>query len=334
MPQPTSNTKTKRSYTLFNFILSILIIGGVGAAYVNRQYLLDWYKLRNYHPPIEIAQLATQDSMTDYGRKIFYVNHAALTDRTVFPKHCPNNGGEQSIVMGCYRSNQAGIYLLAVQDSRLAGVEQVTAAHEMLHGAYDRLNSDEKKRIDNMLLDYNDHYLKDKRIIATIAAYRKSEPHDVVNEMHSVFGTEILNLPAGLEAYYQKYFANRRAVAAYGARYESEFTSRQAIIADDDRKLDALKENINNIESDLKTKQADITSRQASLLSERSSYPEQYNNDVPGFNSLIDSYNSEVRTVRQLVLQYNQLVNARNNVALEQDHLVNELTTNTNTLSQ
>lgn len=307
-------------------VVLVVWLGALGILVANRQNVFDWYQLRNYQAPTEIANLAVQDTMTPQARKIFYVNHASIEDKSTFSKHCPNNGGEQTIVLGCYHSNQAGISLMSVTDSRLDGVEQVTAAHEMLHSAYDRLSSADKNKVNAMLLDYYNHDLHDARIRSTMDAYKKSEPNDVVNEMHSVFGTEITNLPPGLEHYYTRYFTDRSQVAAFAAQYQAAFTSRQATLTQDDSQLASLKSRIDTTEADLKSRQAAINAQQATLLSERNSGAlEAYNAGVPAYNQQIDAYNSEVKSVQSLVGQYNQLVADRNAVAFEEDQLVNDL---------
>lgn len=313
---------------LLALIIFVAWFGILGLIALNHRAITDWWRLRDYQAPASIAQLATQDTMTSYARKVFYVNQPAIDDKATFRAACPNNGGEQTIVLGCYRSDQDGIFLLNVTDQRLNGVTQVTAAHEMLHAAYDRLSSSERANVNTMLLDYYNHDLHDQRILSTIAAYKKSEPHDVVNEMHSVFGTEIANLPAGLEQYYQRYFANRQQIAAYAAQYQGEFTSRQAQVAQYDAQLTSLKNQIDTTEADLQTKQDAINTQHDMLLSERASDAAAYNADVPAYNASVDNYNNQVQAVRGLVDQYNALVADRNAIAVEQDELANALDAN------
>jgi hypothetical protein len=304
----------------------LAVLGGLGAAALERQNLYDWWALRNYQAPPIVLQLATQDTMTPYARKIFYVNHPNIETGPNFKNSCPNDGGEKTIVLGCYHAGQSGIFLLSVNDPLLNGVEQVTAAHEMLHSAYERLSGAERQKVDAMLTDYYDHDLHDPRILATIAAYKQSEPHDVVNEMHSVFGTEIADLPSGLEQYYSQYFTDRAAVASFAARYQAEFTSRQTAVAQDDAKLAVQKTQIDSEESDLKSRLAVIDSQQAALNTERSNDDiAAYNAGVPGYNRLVDAYNSEADGLQNLIDQYNQLVTSRNAVALEEDRLASEL---------
>jgi hypothetical protein len=302
---------------------------------LNRQTLLDWVKLRGYHPSSAVVSLASRDTFTSYARKVWYVNHPALDAKSNFRTACPNNGGEQTIVLGCYHSNQAGIYLLTVTDSRLQGVMEVTAAHEMLHAAYDRLSSADRQHVNALLVDYYQRQLTDQRVKTTIDAYRQSEPHDVVNEMHSIFGTEIANLPPELEHYYARYFTNRQHVVTLSTQYQAEFTSRQRLVAQADSQLASLKTNIEKQEADLKTRQADISRQQSQLLDLRNSgNVSAYNAGVPAYNAAIDSYNGEVASVKNLITQYNQLVATRNEVALEQDELINALNSNTTPIKQ
>jgi len=316
-------------------VIVVIWCGLLGLAALNRQNIIDWWLLRNYQAPVAVSTLATQDTLTSYARKVFYVNHPLVDDKVSFATTCPNNGGEQTIVLGCYHGNQAGIFLLSVNDPRLDGVEQVTAAHEMLHAVYDRLSSKDRTKVDAMLMDFYQHGLQDQRIKDTIAAYKKSEPHDVVNEMHSVFGTEVPTLPSQLETYYQRYFVNRAAVAGFATKYQSEFTNRKTAVSQADVELAQLKAQINASEADLPTKQAAITSEQSRLLGlKNSGNISGYNAGVPAYNRLIDSYNAEVHDLQSLVDQYNTLVGNRNAIALEQDQLVNELKTNVSTINR
>jgi len=319
-PDTKGGSKLQLLVILLVFFVALLLIFG------NRRSINDWWQLRNYSPTAAVASIANQDTLTDEGRNIFYVNHPQIESRTAFVKSCPSGTREQTIVLGCYHSDQAGIFLLDVTDSRLNGVKQVTAAHEMLHAAYDRLSSNDRAAVDKMLLDYYHHGLTDERIKSTINAYKKTEPNDVVNEMHSIFGTEVAKLPPNLEQHYQRYFKNRAQVVAFSTQYQEEFTSRQAAVDADDAQLKALRAQIDAGNAELKARLANINSQQASLLALRNSgNTAQYNAGVPAFNALVDSYNQQVEAVRGLVNQYNQLVIERNAIALEEDQLVNSL---------
>lgn len=315
-----------RRARLLVFVVLLLMVTLLGLAALNRNNLFDWMRLRNYQAPAAIAQLAVEDGMTNYAKKLFYINHPQLDGKASFNQACPNGDATQSIVLGCYHSNQQGIFLLNVTDPRLQGVEQVTAAHETLHSAYDRLSGSQRRKIDTMLNDYYRYDLTDQTIKNEIAIYQKTEPRDVTNEMHSVFGTEVAQLPAPLEQYYKTLFTNRAQIVAYANQYQAEFTSRQATVSQDDAQLSALQAQILSGEASLKTKLATINAEQQTLAAQRSTNVTAYNAAVPGFNALVDSYDQEVRSVQALVTQYNQLVVARNAVALQENQLTSDLT--------
>ena len=313
--------------TVVNLLIFIVLVAAIGLVFLNHQNITDAIRLHQNPPNGADISLANQDTMTAYARKVFYVNVPQISSQTSFASQCPNNGGEKTIVLGCYHSDQAGIFLLNVTDPLLNGVQQVTAAHETLHAIYDRLSAKKRASVDAMLLDYYHHDLKDQRIITNLNAYKISEPNDVVNEMHSIFGTEVASLPAPLETYYSQYFTDRHKIASYAAQYQSEFTSRQATVATDDTQLASSKTQIDSTEASLKSQLSAITTEQQTLASDRSSGAiSTYNAAVPGYNAMVDAYNSGVASLQSLIDQYNALVQSRNAVALQEQQLTNELT--------
>lgn len=329
----TPATAPRRRSRLPSLIILLICVALVALVAANQRNLLDWWRLRSYSAPASVVQLADQTAMSDYGRKVFYVNKPELVNKTNFSSVCPA-GREHTIVLGCYHGGQNGIYLLDVNDPRLDGVEQVTAAHEMLHGVYERLSVSERTRIDGLLESFYEQQVKDERIIETIDAYRQSEPNDVVNEMHSIFATEIRTLTPELENYYQQHFKNRLQVVSYAERYQSEFTSRDAAIDAYDERLKALKERIDAAELDLRRQQQSLENQQVRLDRWRANGEiEAYNAAVPGYNSLINTYNSQVEQVKILIAEHNTLVAERNNIALEADKLLDEISGSVDTIN-
>lgn len=291
------------------------------------QNITDWWKLRNYQPPAVIQALATDNTMTSDARHIFYVNHPELIgDRTKFASVCSVT--EQTIVEGCYHSAQSGIFIFDVKDASLRGIEQVTAAHEMLHAAYERLSSSDRDYINGLLSNYYQHNLKDKRILTTIESYKKTEPNELINEMHSIFATEVATLPQPLENYYERYFTNRSKVVAYSQKYEAQFTDRLNRINAYDSQLASMRSDIDRRQASLSTQANKIEADRARLDSLKSSgrYAE-YNAAVPGFNNEVNSYNAQVEQLRALINEYNQLVVARNSLAKDYRDLQNEIDT-------
>lgn len=282
-----------------------------------RQAISDWWRLRSYQPTASVSQLAAQDTMTGYTKHLFYLNKPQLLSSvSSFRTYCPEN--EDTIVLGCYHPGEQGIYIYNVKDPSLQGVAQVTAAHEVLHAIYGRLSATDRAHVDDLLNNYYKHGMTNTRVKSEIQLYQKTEPHDVTDEMHSTFGTEIVDLPPALENYYKRYFSNRQAVVGYEQKYEAAFTSRQTVIQRDDQQLRALKQQIAGEETDL-TNQLDqlkaARDQLDSLLASGDSGT--YNARVADYNAKVNDYNAGVADLQKQIAQYNKLVAARNLVAGE-----------------
>lgn len=312
-----------KQHKFFRIALIPLIVIVVFVLLVaNARAITDYIRLFNYEAPAEIAALAEETGMTDEAKKYFYINHPQIADRTTFNEEC-NSRGEQTIVLGCYHSVDRGIYLFDVTDVRLGGVEHVTAAHEMLHAAYDRLSDKDREYIDAELQKYFDDHVQDERIKNTIAAYERTEPQDLVNEMHSIFATEIPALTPALEEYYKRYFTDRSKVIDFANAYQQEFTSRQEQVKQYDARLRALKDSIDANSAELERREAEIQTLQKRLESDKvAGNTASYNNGVPAYNARVDQYNELIRVTRASIREYNTLVAERNDLALE----VRELT--------
>jgi len=315
-----------KKYLQLVVLAALVAVGAV--LYTQQQALIDWWKLRGYAAPAAVAQLATDATMTDQARHLLYVNHPQITGGSTFTSQCPV-GGEKTVVLGCYLTNDHGIFIYDVTDIRLDGVEQVTAAHEMLHAAYDRLSKKERSDVDALLMDYYQTGLTDQRIKDTIEAYKKSEPNDVVNEMHSIFGTEVAELPQALEDYYTQYFTDRHVVTDRTAKYQNEFTSRQKQVADYDAQLAALKTQIDDDERQLTAQKAALEAQSAQLNAQRTAGNiDQYNAAVASYNRAVNTYNTLLAAAKKRIAQYNTIVDQRNAVVLEEQQLTRAISAN------
>lgn len=306
-------------------LLLVAILGLVGAVFWQRQAISDWIQLYGYEPPTRIVALADQTTMTNSAEHLFYLNKPVVASKTAFADFCTNP--EQTIVLGCYHGGQDGIYILSIANSsELNGVMQVTAAHEMLHAAYERLSPDEKSRINKLLQAYYDNELKDLAIKAEVDAYRKTEPGQLLNEMHSIFGTEVANLPAGLETYYTRYFSNRQAVVAQAESYQAAFRKREAQVKKYDAQLNDLQAEITRNEALLSAEGKDLQRARAQLDASKSSGDiASYNAAVPAYNNAVRSYNTLLEKTRQQINTYNAIVAKRNALVVEEQDLVKQL---------
>lgn len=296
--------------------VSFAIIAGSVFVVQNRQAVQDWIALQTYTPTAQIKSLATNATFTPHGRQLFYASHPSIDNQGAFNQHCTNRD-EQSIVLGCY--SRSFIYIYNVTDPRLTRVKEVTAAHEMLHAAYDRLGKTERDKL-NEQLGTQFKLVADERLINLINLYRKTEPGELYNEMHSILATEARQLSPELETYYKRYFENRLQVVAYSEEYEGVFTASKKQIAEYDKQLEILKAQINANDEQLSAQQASLVEESRQLDELRASNPEEYNRRVPLYNAKAKAYNGLLAESRSLVEQYNVIVEKRNaEVANERD---------------
>jgi hypothetical protein len=278
-------------------------------------------QLSKYQASPEIAKLAVDTKMSETGRKIFYLNTPTIEEKKSGLNLCKKEGAkEKTVILGCYVSNR-GIFIQKVNDQRLAGIMQVTAAHEMLHSAYHRLSADDRQQVDRELNKFFEN-LNNQRLKKLIAIYRKQDPKVVPNELHSILGTEVPNLGPFLENYYQRYFSDRSAVVNYAQKYESTFTNLLRQAEELDRQMTAMKPELNRLETSTKQQSSSIEQQRSELNRLQASHrTSEYNSRVASFNRQVDSYNQQVNRLKQQVAAYNKLVKTYNSVSTEEKSL-------------
>ena len=305
--------RSKIGQILFSIVL-LLIAGGV---IFKQREILDWWTLRNYQVPVAISNIANDTTMSNYGRKLFYVNKPQLQNKVAFYKSCEE--GETTVVLGCYKPKQ-GIFILDVNDERLDGIEQVTAAHEMLHVAYDRLDSTEKQEIGSKLTSLY-ATLNDEQLQSKIEIYKKSGA-DIANELHSILGTEQQSLNPELESYYKKYFNDRKSVVAFSQKYQAVFNERKNKLKQLDAQLAEIEAKVktNNIELDRQQATINAEARRLDLLLQQNKIDE-YNSGVIAYNKTIAPFKALVAETKQLIADYKAILEERNRVAAEAQEL-------------
>ncbi len=311
-------------------MMLVLLLIITPAFWSNHNRVLDWLASRGYEPSAVVQSLTADTTMTAYAKELFYANRPAVEAKAQFNKHC-TDPSEQVAVLGCFTGNRLGIYVYDVTDERLKGIEQVTAAHEMLHQGYQRLNRKEKTRINGLLQEYNDLHasqaLKDK-----VASYKKTEPDQLQNEMHSIFGTEASDLSPELEEYYKQYFGDRQKVLALHQKYQAEFDQRITQIETYDNRLTELKDGIEANKKTLDEREKELRQKrdQMDTYLAANRIPE-YNALVPGFNSLVIAYKNLVNTTNGMVDEFNRLLADRNDLAVQERQLEAAINSNLST---
>lgn len=310
---------------LFTGLFSAAIILGSLFAITERQRILDYLALRNYSPSERIAALASDTTMQDKTRRVFYINHPELNNKAEFRANCP--GTEESIVLGCYIEH-GGIYLQDVTDPRLAGIIEVTAAHEVLHAHYDRLSQEERTRIDKLTTAFYAG-LDNPRIKRTVEQYRAKDPSVVPNELHSILATEVRELSPELEAYYAQYFKDRSQLVSFSENYEQTFVKLTNQVEAYDQQLKSLKVTIESNQLEIQGLNNDIEVQKAHLDALLDAgQTEEYNAAVSDFNAQVNTYNTLIARTRELTRQYNDIVAKRNEITTTEQELIESINSN------
>src|SRR5690242_18939791 len=101
------------SKRFLGFALGLAIVLAPFVVWWQWHAIYDWYRLRNYSPPAAVISLASQDTMTSYGKHLFYINQPQIIQSVSgFSQSCSEN--EQTIVLGCYHPGEAGIFIYDV----------------------------------------------------------------------------------------------------------------------------------------------------------------------------------------------------------------------------
>jgi hypothetical protein len=299
----------------------VLLVGLLTAAGLTNtmtpQWISDRIVVASFEPSAEITALADGSSMNDTGRFYFFTGQPELNDSAQFNANCADVLNEQSIVMGCYTGR---IFIFNVTDERIAGVRYVTSAHEMLHAAYDRLGILEKNRVDGLISQQLEN-TTDQNILNLVKVYDELEPGHRLNELHSIFGTEVRDLNDELSEYYNRYFNDRIVVVSAAEQYEDVFRQMEKRANEQEARLVNLSQEIEvlsaSYEADVKQLNSDIDRFNVHEFSSEAEFYAQRNTLVSrqaelGFRA--DSINTKIN-------QYNQYIEELRAIGREIDKL-------------
>jgi hypothetical protein len=306
-----------KRYLIIATIVAVVVIGIRFA-----RELEDWSRLAAYQPPSQIAKLATTTTMTPLAQRLFYVNRPTIESKKLSLNLCKSS--EHTIVLGCYVVSK-GIFLQEVTDPRLNGVMEVTAAHEMLHVAYQRMSIFEQNQL-NKQLQQALTQVQNHRIIKLVETYNRQDARSVDNELHSILGTEINNLSPELEQHYREYFTDRSAVVALSERYEGVFTALRAKAKTLNQQLITRKSSLEQLSAQVKQAAQTIESERSNLQTSIVANPQgDYSFRIANFNEGVRNYNQLVNQLKEQTDAYNQMVTEHNSIALEEKSLVESL---------
>jgi hypothetical protein len=280
-----------------SLVVSAILFGSALWIAFNQQFVIDKIAVLQYEPSAKIVELTNEVNFADEGKFYFYAAHPIMDGTSSFNTKCERQEKE-SAILGCYVNN--AIYIFDVTNEKLAGVEAVTAAHEMLHVAYRRLSTDEKQRI-NTLLSEEYAKLNDADLRSRMEYYERTEPGQKFNELHSIIATEFHSVSPELEKYFSRYFKDRQKIVSLHSGYNSQF-------------------------KELSGRQKDLGSQLDTLAGVIKRLSDQYNSAVNKLNTDISSFNERAQSGQfesaeqfnvlraQLLAQSNQLASLRKEV--------------------
>jgi hypothetical protein len=260
-----------------------------------------------------LVSLLGRATMTRDARQVVASVTATVDEKARFAADCPVKEAPDSLVIGCF--GDGTLHVLRVDRPDIAPAMVVSAAHEMLHGVYERLAPKARRHID-ALLDSFYSTLDDPELKAVVATYATTEPGQRLNELHSLLPTEVEHLSPALERYYRQYFGDRRKIVAAFMSYDRVFTDLEA-------KHDALQSQLDGLQTqlDASKKAVDAAGAQAdSLSSQIDSLRAQ--GRIGESNRLVGPQNAAVDRANSLLQQYNALVDQFNAVVTQYNAVV------------
>lgn len=317
LPQARSRHKRSRGIVGIGMVIVVGIL-----AYLFEPTLLDSIRASQFTPSPQIAAVAKRISLTPRAERTFYATNPAVENRAKFNQSCQSSE-RTAAILGCYASEK--IYIYNVEDKSLDGAMAVTAAHELLHAAYERLNIFEKSRVDAMVNAEYQTIKNDPTIVEEMQYYRTAEPGEEINELHSIIGTTIKDLPPDLEDYYGRYFSDRQSIVAMNTAYTAVFDKLNAQALALEKKINAeavtIRAESASYNADLAQLNADINdfnaranggyfSSQYAFMSERNALvarADALTVRQERLNSRIDSYNADITEYNKLGLRAKQL---------------------------
>jgi len=230
--------------------------------------IIDTVRAYNFHAPEKIVAIDKRLQLTDRGTDIFYASSPEINSQAAFNRNCETQE-RTTAILGCFYRDR--IFLYDLQNTELDGTLEVTAAHEMLHAAYQRLTIAEHTWLDKRIVAAYELVKDDPTIKQLMAYYSQAEPGAEVDELHSILGTVIAQLSPDLEGYYGRYFKNRAIVVALNTKYNQVF--------------EKIRAETEAIEARLKAAEPEI----ASLMS-------QYDADRVQLEAAINTFNARADT--------------------------------------
>ncbi len=299
-------------------VILLIIAAILTAGFLNRDYLLDYFRAMNYEPSSEMAEIRDKIDLTEHGEFIFNVSRPVLDSQNDFNNHCITVASETA-VLGCYTNKT--IYIYNIESAELEGIREVTAAHELLHAVYARMDDAKKAEL---LASLKQVYKENMDVLQDdLDLYADVEREE---EIYVRVGTELADLPDDLEKHYAEIFKDQDKIAAYYNKYSSVFKDLKAELETLTAEMEDLSEQIEAKKvlyetragvlsseiaefNDCATRagcfasETEYSNRRAELVGEQESLNGIYNeitNLVNEYNIRVEAYNADILRNKEL----------------------------------
>lgn len=315
---------------VISLLLVLMIAGFFLADFLQPRIWWDYYIRSDYQPDSQVTQLIDRLAFTQRGKNVFLASSPVVSDADRFNEQCARREATISI-LGCY--DDQNIYIYHVSEPKLSGIMETTAAHELLHAVYVRLNQFERPKVDELIMA-NYEKFKTPELEQRLEYYRRIDPDSITNELHSILGTELTQLSPALEDYYSRYFTNRSVIVDFYKSYHQQFVDLSSKAEELKQQIDAMLPEITVSQKQYTTK-LDSLNHDIELFNQRADgghYTSQwqFNRDRQTLLARINSIEDERQYINNLVDKYNQLIEDYNNNATQYQKLNQSI----NSLSQ
>jgi len=242
------------------FAVIAVVVAAIGVGiWLNREWFYDYWRGMTYEPSAEIVQIRDKLGLTERGIFLFNASQPELNERDDFNNNCPTSNVETA-VLGCY--TEKSIYIYNINNEELAGIRELTAAHELLHAVWARMGEEERRGFVSELTRVFDD--NQARLSEELDSYEVDEKQE---ELYVRAGTEVKDLPEGLERHFAEIFTEQDRIVDYYEGYIGVFERIEA-------EMDGLTDEMEKLKSEIDTKTLDYEQRMARL-----------NADIVSFNS-------------------------------------------------
>lgn len=315
--------KSKQSSASFlGVVFLLLLLVGAAAVITQRQVIIDTVRASQYAPTSDEQSLMKDLALTKEGDFLFDASQPQLQAANMFNKSCSQSRETNNPILGCY--SRQTIYVYSIDQEKLVGIKQTTAAHELLHAAYERMNANKKKTVDAELQKVYEKQ-KTPKLEERMAYYQKAEPGEELNELHSILGTENADLGSVLETHYKQYFTDRAKIVGYYQQYSKTFTDIAAKLENLQKTITTQTTEINNRIESYSTSIAALKADQTAFIAKNNRQGfknvSEFDTAQNALNRRVNTLNAERASIQAAIDEVNTMRTQYNNLATEYNQL-------------